>query len=67
MAYYAGVDIAANVFNQNELQRWNDIYRTGVLHEIKFTIKLFPREATVACAFVMRLVYRQEKRAPHAG
>jgi hypothetical protein len=67
MAHYAGVAIAANVINQNARQRWNDIYRTGVLHEIEFTIKLFPREATVACAFVMRLVYRQEKRAPHAG
>ena len=49
MAYYAGVAIAANVINQNARQRWNDIYRTGVRHEIEFTIKLFPREATVAC------------------
>jgi hypothetical protein len=43
------------------------MYRTGMLHETEFKIKLFPREATVACAFVRRLVYRQEKRAPHAG
>jgi hypothetical protein len=67
MAYYAGVAIAANVINQNARQRRNDIYRMGVLHEIEFTIELFPREATVACAFLMHLVYRQEKRAPHAG
>jgi hypothetical protein len=34
MAYYAGVAIVANLINQNARQRWNDIYRTSVLHEI---------------------------------
>jgi hypothetical protein len=41
MAHYAGVAIAANVINQNERQRWNDIYRTGVLHEMSLQLSSF--------------------------
>jgi hexokinase len=41
MAHFAGVAIAANVINQNARQRWNDIYRTGVLHEMSLQLSSF--------------------------